>query len=329
MGVVENEPDIHNRLIRCFENTNYENEFKDFPKLQYRSVSPELQFPSKKASKETPNTEGIIRSNWLLKYHQQLPSVLLFITSFSVDRSLAEWIRREASFHDRYSRLKASLGSRGCNVVYILIKTGAIELVDKDVIEERINSLKRHLQLDTKTLLIFTLPEITANSSVNKRLVKLLREYSYTFYAAQFKKSKLQERVCKTRAGPNEHLLCSRYSLKAAYFLEFLGQPTQSLQYYRQCFQHLLDLNRISVASENVPILQQVKTLCNYINFKIISMLLSNTLDREAFIQFKLFIHFFLNMKITGMVNALTMLHLLCVSVLFALELTFGICLQI
>ena len=121
IGTVDNEPDFHQRLIRSFDGTNVDNsDNKEFPKLAYficpsssfvdRNVYQDVQFPTKKLPKELPTTEGILRSDWLIKHHEQLPSVVLFITSFSVDWSLSEWIKREAGFHERYSRLKATLG---------------------------------------------------------------------------------------------------------------------------------------------------------------------------------------------------------------------------
>lgn len=270
-------------MIRSFENTTYDNDFKEFPKLNYRSISADLAFPPKKPAKEAPTVEGILRSNWFLKYYQQLPSVVLFMATFSSDWTLADWIRREASYTERYNRMRTSLGSRGCAIVFVLVKIGANTQSDKELIEERVSTLKRHIQGENKLFLLISLSDILANSSVMKRLVRNLREFSHTYYTAQYRKAKISERQAKSK-GNAEHLFSARYGVKAAFFLEFLGQPSQALQYYRQASVALAEVSKVASDSE---MKHQCKVLSSYTNYKICNILFKSGSEKEAFMQFK------------------------------------------
>jgi hypothetical protein len=91
----------------------------------------------------------------LFKHHQQLPSIVILATTFCVDWSSSEWIRRESLIQEKFSILKGTVGSRdNVKVAVIAVRTG-VGSIDKDVLDERVMSLKRHLQLDSKTFILF------------------------------------------------------------------------------------------------------------------------------------------------------------------------------
>jgi hypothetical protein len=55
-----------------------------------------------------------------------LPSVVLFTTTFCVDWSSSEWLRREAALQERFLSLRSSLGYREAKIIIVAIKTGDI-----------------------------------------------------------------------------------------------------------------------------------------------------------------------------------------------------------
>ena len=164
LGLVEGEPDIQIRLIRSLEQIGTDNDYPELPPVKYKHLQPTHNFPDKKQPKDGPLVfEGIFKSNWLYKHHSLLPSVVLFTTTFCVDWSPSEWARREASLLERYSSLKSSLSYRESKIIIVAIKTG-VGSVDKDVMDERIISLKRHLQLDSKSFVLLSNSEINSQS---------------------------------------------------------------------------------------------------------------------------------------------------------------------
>ena len=163
LGSVEGEPDLHIRLIRSFEQIGVDNDYPELPSIRYKILQPNHNFPEKKPTKEIPVFDGIFKSNWLNKHHHLLPSVVLFTTTFCIDWSPSEWARREASLQETYSSLKSSLGYREAKIIIVAIKTG-IGSVDKDVMDDRIMSLKRYLQLDSKSFVLLSNNEINSQS---------------------------------------------------------------------------------------------------------------------------------------------------------------------
>ena len=75
---------------------------------------------------------GLLRDNWIHKHRELLPSVAILVTTFSVEWSSSEWMRREASFFDRYTRLKNALAGRDVKIVLLPVRVGAAQAsIDK------------------------------------------------------------------------------------------------------------------------------------------------------------------------------------------------------
>ena len=70
---------------------------------------------------------GLLRDNWIHKHRELLPSTVILVTTFSVDWSSSEWMRREASFFDRYTRLKNSVAGRDVKIVLLPVRVGAAQ----------------------------------------------------------------------------------------------------------------------------------------------------------------------------------------------------------
>lgn len=163
LGLVEGEPDLQVRLIRSLEQIGTDNDYPELPSTKYKHLQPTHIFPDNKPRKDIPVFDGIFKSNWLNKHHHLLPSVVLFTTTFCVDWSPSEWARRETGLLERYSSLKSSLSYREAKIIIVAIKTG-VGSVDKDVMDDRIISLKRHLQLDSKSFVLLSNVEISSQS---------------------------------------------------------------------------------------------------------------------------------------------------------------------
>jgi hypothetical protein len=264
--------------------TSYkESDSKDQSTVEFKSVVTEHALPEKKPAKDAISTEGVLKYNWPTKHFELVPSVLLFTVAFSVDWTLSEWVRKEAWIQDRYNRLKTLTGSRDVKIIVLVIKVG-MGVTDKESMDERMNSLKRHLQLDSRTFHLITSHDISSNSANMKKVSKYAKEYSSQYYINKIKTLKTAEKaIAEKYKGLEEALLQARFNFKIAFFYEFQTQPLQSLRYYRQCYTSLSAC--VDLATEDL--LEQVKAVAEIVHVKICHTLLLTNSIGDAFLQFK------------------------------------------
>ena len=278
-GSVDGEPDILERFLTVLRTVNIDGEPKDYPPFQYRHIEGSYPFIVRKEPKEQPVTDGILRANWISKHFEQLPSVVAMLTTFCVDWSAGEWIRRESIAQEYLSQIRSKVSGRDVKIIVVAIKTGTAAL-EKDVIEERTSSMKRHLQLDSRFLCLITLNELYGSSSSMRKIVRLLREHSFNYYAGQSKRVKAIDRSLGKTA---ELILLARYNFKSAYLNEFHGQLPRALRHYRQSHACLLEIINWNDDDEYFKQILQISAWCN---FKILKLLLLNGNLKEAFSHF-------------------------------------------
>ncbi len=228
-GNVDNEPDIHVKIMRVIEANIREADSKDQPIISFRSVPADYSFPEKKPPKEQLSTEGILKQNWPSKHFELVPSVVILAVTFSVDWGPTEWQRREYVVQEKYNKLKATLSARDIKLIVVAIRVGLGSL-EKDVMDERISSLKRHLQVDSKAFAFVTPAELTPDNTYMKKISKSTREASSQYYSSRTKQFKavLKGISEKYRSGAVEGILLARFNFKIAFFYEF--QPCAARQ---------------------------------------------------------------------------------------------------
>jgi tetratricopeptide (TPR) repeat protein len=282
-GQVETEPDIHDRLIKVIQSSYRDSDAKDQSAVNFKSVALEQALPEKKPPKDNLSAEGILKYNWPSKHYELVPSVLLFTVAFSVDWSISEWIRKETWIQDRYNRLRALTAARDIKIIVVVVKVG-MGATDKEAMDERMNSLKRHLQLDSRTFHLITGHDISTNSANMKKVSKYVKEYSSMYYINKIKGLKAGEKSVGERyKGLEENILLARTYFKIAFFYEFQAQQLQSLRYYRQAYTALCACADTATGD----LLEQVKAVAEIVHFKICHILLLTNSIGETFMQFK------------------------------------------
>jgi hypothetical protein len=283
LGAVDNEPDLHGRLIKLFESVHVDIGTNEISPLHFKSVPVDYPFTEKKPAKENLSAEGVLKFSWPLKHYEQIPSVVLFCVSFGVDWSAAEWTRRELAMQEKFSKLKATLSTRDVKVIVLMFKVGA-GAMEKEVLDERISSFKRHAQTDSKSFLYFHQHELVSDNTTVRRLYKTIREGSFSYYAGNIKRFKSIEKTIGDKGkGPIEHMLLARYSFKIGFLNEFQGQMNYSLRFYRQCYQNLA----ISLESIDESLYEQIKAVGEIAHFKTCRLLLLQKNIEEACQQFR------------------------------------------
>lgn len=276
---------MHAKIIKSFESFYKENDTKEGPQLHFRSVPIDYAYPEKKLPKEVLSVEGILKNDWISKHFSLIPSVIIFCVPFSVDWPAQDWAKREAVAQDRYYKLKSVVGPRDIKIIIFMVRIGS-GIMDKDILDERVSSFKRHAQTDSKSFVFVTPHEVsqTDNNSVMKRILKSIREFSHSYYTANIKKFKAIEKgISEKYKGVLECILLARFNFKIAFLNEFQNQPTYSLRYYRQAYHALA----ASIETIDEELYDQVKTVAEISHFKLCNILFSSGSMEEAFQQFK------------------------------------------
>jgi hypothetical protein len=207
-----------------------------------------------------------------------VPSVVVMITNFCIDWPAGEWIRRESNAMEILSKLRNAVTPRDVKVILVAIKTGA-GIIDRDVIEERTNSMKKHFQLDGKNFMVMTVADLNPLSPIIRRLSKTIHEFSSAYYSNQSRRLKNIERMVR----PSDFILISRFNFKVAFFYEFQGQASRALRHYKQCYVALID----TMDHCEDEMLDQVKAVAEMVNFKICSNMLLTGVAKDASAQFR------------------------------------------
>ena len=284
-------PDVHQKFIKAYEVLLKDPaDTKDsIFQLQFRSVPLDFSFLEKKPPKDYFSIEGILKENWISKYYDNIPSVLVYFIPFNGDWSVSEWTRRESLYSDKFLSLKALLSPREIKIVTIMVKIGSGAL-DKEVLDERLSTYKRHVQIDSKYFFFFNSSDFLSDAMTIKRVCKYLREFSNTFYLATIKRFKsLEKSVSEKHKGMIENMLLARLNFKIAFLNEFQGHFNYSLKHYRQAYSALSS----GLDDLDDEMFDQFKYLSEIIHFKICNILFSNDSLEECFQQFKTHISVF------------------------------------
>jgi hypothetical protein len=241
-------------------------------------------FKEKKPPREFPSFDGILKTNWLHRHCEKLPSTVLYLTTFSVDWSPIEWSRREAGIQDKYTKLKTLLSTRDCKVILVAVKVGAGSL-EKEMMDDRLASLKKHIQSDNKSFYFLSYSDISNQSSATlKKISKSVREYASAYYTSQCKRIRGMEKAMAMNRTALDVVLACRYNFKLGIFHEFLSQKQPALKCYRTSYEACMAA--IEVLDEEWT--GQIETMAEYSNFKICNILLQSSSIKDALIQFKL-----------------------------------------
>jgi hypothetical protein len=277
---VESQPNLHDELIAQLY-FHAKHDPKHEVNMKYESIAADYHFKEKSPSKDHPSSEGVLKLDWMYKHCSLLPSLVLLTTSFGTDWPAGEWIRRETTIIERITQLKHFMQQRDVKVILILMKFGH-NTIDKDVIDERLNAIKRHCQLESKSFVTLSSKDlITGLKDSLKRLTKTVRDYSAGYYVSQGKRLRGMERLIR----PSDYILITRMNFKVAFFYEFQLQESRALRNYKQCYASLIDLHKL--AKQKPEMIMQIKAVAEIVNFKLCNIQLKSGSVKEASQQFR------------------------------------------
>ena len=235
------------------------------------------------------STDGILKANWLVKHHSLLPSVVLLLFPFNSEWVDGEQTKRENFMVDTYSNIKAAVSGRDVKILVLIVCHGpsAADGADKDAIEERHSAFKRRVNLDSKSLFIYSeSADFSPQSSMARKLGKAVRECSNTYYKFHCKNYRKLEKLGTKAVQP---LLFARYNFKAAVYCDFLGQTDKSLKHYQDSFYALANFSDGMKQSD----FDQLDIVAGYLNYRISRLLLLTSSINDVTHQFRVHLNLY------------------------------------
>lgn len=256
--------------------------------LSYQMVAdPATVFPQRKAKVKRDPTDddvvpsGIIKSNWVKKHRNTVPSVV--VAFFDLDWQAEDWETREAECAKTINELRDSMDGRSTRVVAVLMQEKP--LADGDpMVEARAVSLRNACLLKTRSsLFALPSPDPTLKSMV-VRLESAFFELSTKYY--EDSEQHVQSQMEALNIG-TETILAVRYNVKIAYFNELRQLRQPALKAYMQAYSLLKDSQ-----APGVP-LSEVKSVEGLLTAKICQIQFSMQTPVDALTQFREHLQFF------------------------------------
>ncbi|RXG54551.1 Trafficking protein particle complex subunit 11 [Armadillidium vulgare] len=241
-----------------------------------------LEFPTMKQKRQSYEwyiPKGILKTNWINKYMNLIPSLLVLF--WDLDWSDPNWASKKSEIASAIQSMRLALGGRNTRIAVILIQSNSTVLnvpgEDGNVASEKAASLCASCDLPPKQLFVLPLTD-SHLLGYTMRLENALSEISGGFYLGEIKKIKAhRDFLNKT----NHQLLFIRHQFKIAFYNEMRSDPQTAIKHYSQCYSYLLD-HRVTNTN-----LHEIRTIASFINFKICKLDFILNLPRDSIEQFK------------------------------------------
>jgi hypothetical protein len=216
-----------------------------------------VAFPVKKQIKDATaltaamaQTTGLLKYGWVEKHLSFIPSVFVMVTQFNVDWSPQEWSKREGELRTTIDSVRVPLAGREAKVLLVACRpAGAVSRAHPDVLEERVTSMKKHLGLDPKHIMVWGPEDLTPVSSNAVKLSAMVKHMSTAYYELHLKRFKANERGVARSSNTGLQI---RYNFKCGAFTELTLPPAKAVKYYAQTLKLALEMVRDRQFDEEV-----------------------------------------------------------------------------
>lgn len=236
---------------------------------------------SRRTSYEWFIPKGILKTNWMNKHLNSVPSVAVVFTDLEWDS--AEWNERKLECAARVQAVRAALQGRGTKIALVLIQKkemtppAVASVSDENSASERATSLCSACELSARTL--FVLPINAANlSGYISRLETAFYELAQNYYHQEIRGVKAH----RDFLNKTTHLyLFVRHQFKCGFLNELKRDLHAAYKHYSQAYNLLME---VRATDTNI---MEVKTVGGFINFKMCKLAFALNLPRDAISQFR------------------------------------------
>ncbi|KAJ3694689.1 hypothetical protein LUZ60_000066 [Juncus effusus] len=220
---------------------------------------------------------GILKRDWLLKHRTRVPAVVAAIfRAEQISGDPAHWLQACTDLEN----LKSSLQGRSTRLVVILVQTQ----VGEEPGEDMIIALRKRAEIDSKQLLLFNQNDAFESGLSLNRVASLFAELCLTYYKEEGRR--IRSGIEK-KSSPFPELNI-RYCFKVAIYAEFRRDWAEALKFYEEGYRVLHEM--INNTTNRLPPVQrlvEIKTISEYLHFKISTLLLHGGKIPEAIARFR------------------------------------------
>ena len=223
--------------------------------------------------------KGILKTNWMGKHLNSVPSVAVVFTDLEWDCS--EWNERKLECAARVQAVRAALAGRGTKIALVLIQrkeiTPSAVGTDENSASERATALCSSCELSARSL--FVLPINAENlSGYILRLENAFYELAQNYYHQEIRGVKAH----RDYLNKTTHLyLFVRHQFKAGFLNELKRDSHAAYKHYSQAYNLLME---VRATDTNI---MEVKTVGGFINYKMCRLAFQLNLPRDAISQFR------------------------------------------
>ncbi|XP_017788618.1 PREDICTED: trafficking protein particle complex subunit 11 [Habropoda laboriosa] len=275
--------DIANPIHRSIWDTFSNNRRLESSAIQFKLFSPTHEFPTvkpKRNSYEWCKPKGILKRNWMNKYLNEIPAVV--VVFYDLDWNDPQWNEKKMECASRVQSLRNALDGRTTKITVVLIQHCAQPPPGSEdaIATERATAVCGACELPPK--LLYVLPHGNHLQGYISRLESVLYDLTQSFYHHEYRIVKghrdlLNKTVQKTA---HKHLFV-RHQFKMAFLNELKQDQNLAQKHYTQAYSNLLE---IQITDTNV---MEIKTIACFINYKLCKVMFNLNVPKEAVSQFR------------------------------------------
>ncbi|XP_066143332.1 trafficking protein particle complex subunit 11 [Euwallacea fornicatus] len=269
---------IHKSIWETFNNRT------DKAPVLYKLISNTHKFPVIKPKRNSYDwyiPKGILKKNWLNKYLQEIPAVI--VVFFDLDWNDNSWSEKMIECASKVQSMRAALDGRETFIVVVLIQNH-LPLPEDPLASERAIALCSSCELNSQSL--YVLPHGQHLLGYTIRLEKAFCDFCHNYYYNCIKNVKMHKEYLNKSSHQNLYV---RHQFKMAFLNELKQDMHASHKHYLSAYNNLLEIRIVDTNA------MEIRTIAGFINFKICKLLFTLNLPRDAISQFKTHVDKFKN----------------------------------
>ncbi|XP_076626915.1 trafficking protein particle complex subunit 11 gry isoform X2 [Colletes latitarsis] len=273
--------DITNSVHRSIWDAFSNNRRVEASAIQFKLLNLTHEFPTvkpKRNSYEWYIPKGILKRNWMNKYLNEIPAVV--VVFYDLDWNDPQWNEKKLECASRVQTLRNALEGRSTKIAVVLIQHGTQPPPGSEdaLATERGTAVCGACELPPK--LLYVLPHGNHLLGYTSRLENALYDLAQSFYYHEYHIVKgHRDQLNKT---VHQHLFV-RHQFKMAFLNELKQDQPVAKRHYEQAYSNLLD---IKMTDTNA---MEVKTIASFINYKLCKIMFNLNIPKGAISQFRLY----------------------------------------
>ncbi|CAA7397987.1 unnamed protein product [Spirodela intermedia] len=237
----------------------------DFGKISI--IAPKV----KEAVDSGQSAAGILKREWLAKHRTRVPAVVAALfSSDGVTGDPAQWLQVCTDLEN----VKAVVRGRNIKLVVVIVQSSLRD----EVSDDHMTALKKRGEIDSKYITTFLLSDTLEKRKSLQRLAAMFAELSNTYYREEGRR--IKTRIEKKSWNCAE--LHIRYCFKVAVFAEFRRDWAEALRFYNDAYGGLHEMFGAPTKLQPIQRLVEIKTVAEYLHFKVSTLLLHGGKVDEA-----------------------------------------------